>query len=413
MILRFGGPAPEPSRGAEIRVAGAKSSCPGLRVPTDRGTKPLPRPHPAGDRGQGAERRLNTAVPSILAAAWKTASGVRSRMQRWCVSGQTGTLAGAAGDAVLEVDGPRVVRPRPGDVRRTEEAQHRHVERRGEVPGAGIRRHQQRGPADARLREPEAQRLVRQADDPRMTGLGHDLPRRIPLARPADHQDGHPRLVGQPARERGEVPGGPRLGRAEGPARVQADYGAIPDEPQPGPCRVGRTLVGGGRIQLSPQRVDRAAQVPGKFEVILDGRRRGELTLLVAGRGQPIRQQPAARISVVADAPPRTAESREPRGSERVRQQDGQVESPGPEPPDQRERPLISVLRPRCERDQLIEPRPAVQRRRNVRLDDSDHLRPRESPPERAEGRRRHPPCRRSGSGRRRRYAWDGVGSRQ
>ena len=67
-------------------------------------------------------------------------------------------LARAALHLLLQVDGPRVVRLGPGDVRRPEQRHHRPVEGGGEVARPAVGGHQQVGPADARLGQAQRQR---------------------------------------------------------------------------------------------------------------------------------------------------------------------------------------------------------------------------------------------------------------
>ena len=137
--------------------------------------------------------------------------------------GADSLLAGTAIDGQLQVDRLRVKRLAPGDVRGTEKRQRRHIERGGEVPRSGIGRDQQARVTNRRLRQTDAERFVRQADDLRMRNLGNDALRGRAFARAADDQDRSAKFVRQPASQFDEVFRRPILGRAEGTTRVECD----------------------------------------------------------------------------------------------------------------------------------------------------------------------------------------------
>jgi len=140
-------------------------------------------------------------------------------------------LTGTTGHRLLEVHRQRVICPSPGDVRRPEKADHRHAEGRGEMPRAGIRRHQQRRAANARLGEADAQGKASHATDPRMTGEGRDASRRVLLGGTTNDQHMSTQLIGQAASQDANDSSGQFLAGPKAPPVLRQTTNLAPTSP--------------------------------------------------------------------------------------------------------------------------------------------------------------------------------------
>ena len=267
----------------------------------------------------------------------------------------------------------RMIGAGPGDVRRPEQRDDRRLKGRREVPRAGVGRDQERRPADASLGESDTKRLIGQADNVAWPAAATISRRRFALVRSAKYQDRHTGRVGQSPRQFGEMGHGPVLGGTECPAGVQANDPPLASQPQGRKGPVGRGFVVSRRGQLDPDRIDRAADAVRQLEIGLDDRRGEPLPRRVTRIVQPVGQQDAATISDVADPSGNAGHPGDPRRPKRIRQENREVK------PlsrcrrfNDREGPLVVVVRIGVEMDPVVEPGGRVERRRHLRLDHAD-----------------------------------------
>ena len=138
-------------------------------------------------------------------------------------AGAGALLAGAAVDADLQVLGQIVMGFAPGDMRRAEQRDDRHVERLSEMARTGIRGDEQLAVADGGFGQSETEVFIGQAEDFRAGGFADDHAHIVPLGRAADDEHGFVELIDDPLRERREVFHGPVLGGTKRAAGVETD----------------------------------------------------------------------------------------------------------------------------------------------------------------------------------------------
>ena len=125
------------------------------------------------------------------------------------------SLARATFDLDLQMDGVRVVRIAPALMRGPEDRHHGNAERLGEVPRAGVGRHEHFGARMAALVRPMLVPKVRQADDPLARRQVDDLPRLLALGGAAQYQYRPAQMIDNAPGQVGEILRRPVLGCPE------------------------------------------------------------------------------------------------------------------------------------------------------------------------------------------------------
>jgi hypothetical protein len=219
------------------------------------------------------------------------------------IEGTDAQLTRTAGQRLLQVNGPRMVGFRPGNVRGAKERDDRLVKSGGEVARSAVGRHQGAAAPHERLGEAKRQWFFGERMHAGTGGKALNLGSQFPFGGAAQHDDSAAALIDEILGKPSEGFGGPVLGRPEGGAGIETHPFGRRVEPPLLQQRVSGFLVGGSREQCESMARVFAAGSAGQAIVVVDDWRGRKHATFVSQWIERIRQKPTAAITAKADPP--------------------------------------------------------------------------------------------------------------